>query len=564
MDSDFLRLARRVKNIEEVFEGDALQEVGAIALWPMDTPPQGWLLCDGNAVSRSAYAELFGVIGMAYGSGDGSTTFNVPDLKGKVPVGKHVSQSEFNTLGLTGGERTHTLTTTEMPAHTHNNILGNGSGTITTAQISANLAHFGTSQASASAGGGGSHNNLQPYIVLNYIIRYESKERALRGDRGDKGERGDRGTAGTSYRLRGEWMESAAYERSEAYIDCVVSGGSTYYCKAPNTGHAVTDTAYWGLLVQKGDTGATGSTGPAGATGVSNRMNGEYSGATAYVNDSAYIDCVTYLGSAYYAKQNTTGHSPVDTVYWGLLAQKGADGAGDLTGPGPVTDGHIALFDGSTGKVIKSAGKGLPGGAIADTSSTQTLSNKTLSSPAVTSPPSNIARLPGEIVMWGGSTALAGWLICNGAAVSRATYAALFAVTGTAYGSGDGSTTFNLPDLRGRMAAGLKGADAEFDTLGETGGEKTHMLTTVEMPAHQHESPFPSNSGTSGSGNYGEVFGYGRTAAETGQGVEIYNLSDSNWAAEGNEVHPLVSSSGSGGAHNNLPPYIVLNYIIKV
>jgi len=72
------------------------------------------------------------------------------------------------------------------------------------------------------------------------------------------------------------------------------------------------------------------------------------------------------------------------------------------------------------------------------------------------------------------STIPSGWLKCDGSAVSRSTYSALFNTIGTAFGVGDGSTTFNLPNLQGRVIVGLNGADASFDTMGETGGAKTH------------------------------------------------------------------------------------------
>lgn len=70
-------------------------------------------MCDGSAVSRTTYATLFTAIGTAYGTGDGSTTFNIPDLRGRIAVGKNAAT--FSTLGATGGEETHTLTTPEIP-----------------------------------------------------------------------------------------------------------------------------------------------------------------------------------------------------------------------------------------------------------------------------------------------------------------------------------------------------------------------------------------------------------------------------------------------------------------
>ena len=103
----------------------------------------------------------------------------------------------------------------------------------------------------------------------------------------------------------------------------------------------------------------------------------------------------------------------------------------------------------------------------------------------------------GCIMPYAGATAPDGWLLCHGQAVSRTTYADLFGAIGTAYGPGDGSTTFDLPDLRGRVAAGrddmggsdagrLAGGVANRTTLGGAGGAATHTLSTGEMPAHSH------------------------------------------------------------------------------
>jgi len=151
---------------------------GFIQMFAGSTAPTGWLICDGSAVSRTTYADLYAVIGTTYGTGDGSTTFNLPNLKGKVVVGQDSNDTDFDTLGETGGEKTHTLTTNEIPSHYHpylgyraNNLTFNGSAQ-----------YFGTAYASSTtvtttggntslAGGGQAHNILQPYIVMNYIIK---------------------------------------------------------------------------------------------------------------------------------------------------------------------------------------------------------------------------------------------------------------------------------------------------------------------------------------------------------------------------------------------------------
>jgi microcystin-dependent protein len=95
--------------------------VGEIAMWSTNTAPTGWLLCDGTPANRSTYSALHSLMqaaGYPYGAGNGSTTFGIPNLQGKFPVGKDAS-AEFDVLGETGGGKTNALGVSNLPAHSH-------------------------------------------------------------------------------------------------------------------------------------------------------------------------------------------------------------------------------------------------------------------------------------------------------------------------------------------------------------------------------------------------------------------------------------------------------------
>ena len=154
----------------------------------------------------------------------------------------------------------------------------------------------------------------------------------------------------------------------------------------------------------------------------------------------------------------------------------------------------------------------------------------------------------GTVLPFAGSGAQTGWLYCNGQAANRTTYSVLFTAIGTTYGVGDGSSTFNLPDLRGRVPAGLDvdasgfanritvtASDVSGTVLGSTGGSQTHILTAGELPTsatYQKETSHGGQSGTAGSG-------LAQSPAQT------------------------ALTGANNEAHLNLQPTIILNYIIR-
>lgn len=155
----------------------------------------------------------------------------------------------------------------------------------------------------------------------------------------------------------------------------------------------------------------------------------------------------------------------------------------------------------------------------------------------------------GTIIPFAGSTLPANYMECDGSAISRIEYASLFAAIGTTYGSGDGSTTFNLPNLKGKVPVGYDSSDNDFDTIGETGGEKTHTLTTDEIPSHKHNTWEGANS------SYSLLDSHATGASVSGYGANLNSITAKKME---------TSSIGGGLAHNNLQPYMVTKYIIKV
>ena len=131
-----------------------------------------WLLCDGSAVSRTEYSELYNAIGTTYGSGDGSTTFNLPNIAGKMIIGYDANDTDFDTIGATGGGKTHTITQSELPQFNYIQPTGTNTGHGTSNQGMPNT----YTNDWASIGNNQTMNIMNPYIVINYMIKVKPTE----------------------------------------------------------------------------------------------------------------------------------------------------------------------------------------------------------------------------------------------------------------------------------------------------------------------------------------------------------------------------------------------------
>lgn len=193
-----------------------------------------------------------------------------------------------------------------------------------------------------------------------------------------------------------------------------------------------------------------------------------------------------------------------------------------------------------------------------------------------------LAPAPGMVFDYAGNTVPSGYLLCDGSAVSRTTYSALFSAIGTTWGAGDGSTTFNVPDLRRRATIGAGGTSVSGPaaTLGSVGGEEAHVLTTPELPAHNHtititETPH-SHANTLSDLGHSHAFGAASNIQNGGTSPSAFNagttgstqsattgITISNATAT-TGITANSANTGGGTAHNNMQPSAVVNKIIKV
>jgi microcystin-dependent protein len=408
-----------------------------------------------------------------------------------------------------------------------------------------------------------------------------------------RGENGQAGPPGQGLNWRDEWQTGVAYNA----FDLVSRNGGSYIAEVNNTSvdPATDNGSVWGVM------SAPGTPGPPGPAGM--HWRGAWNASTTY----AVNDGVSQLGQSYIAVSASTGIDPATDggTHWQLMAASGSGGdmykaTYDVNNDGIVD--HAALSD-----AVPYAGvTGKPASFPSDWSTTankpatfpgdwNTTANKPSSFPASTHGASHVSTggdaipaastsaggllkplsglatdyvggdnachslasaLPsGTVVDFAGATAPGGWLACDGSSFPTATYPNLFAAIGYTFG-GSGAN-FNVPDLRGRTGIGAgQGSGLTNRTFAAVGGEEAHQLSIAELAAHTHVQNAHTHT-------YRYVGSDGTTGAlfltpNTGALTMNYTA-----AQPTSSVAAVNQNTGSGTAHNTMPPFLVLNKIIK-
>lgn len=556
--------------------------VGLVVPWGGETVPAGWLEANGAAVSRVEWSRLFAAIGTTYGAGDGSTTFNLPDLRGRFALGQTASGTgsklgdRFGAIDhvhdVALGAHTHTLSVAAhshaldaLPPHAHHwyfsadvteypgpnqvflmsqsgdtepatggpfSTSSDGSGELTT-----------SSQASSAA----LQPATPPFLATRHLILAKT---------------------GAEPPCGAVWFQG----RSSPPTGSQIANGTQVSRSANAWMFGCLKTAFGdgdGIgTFELPDLRGRAALGKA-TIGTGSKL-GEVGGQLDHVH-AASIDATAHSvllpAHSHTAIEPSHAHSviaptPAASIAAGYMY-------GTVTSLYPTTD--PATGTSATSSIAAATDLAVPAASVEYVQSGTAQAPFLVLQPVLFEKPSH--RLaPGAIAAFAGNEVPFGWLVADGSAVSRTQHAGLFAAIGTTFGAGDGSTTFNLPDLRGRSAMG-KADSGPAAQVGASGGslDHAHQLIvpnhahTVVFPAHTHQLHFPPHTHVL---QHNQVLATSQGApTQTARGVQVVVLDGGEADATSKQAAAATSSTSAAGGEtvSTQPanaPHLVLRYII--
>lgn len=606
------------------------QILGEIRLFAGTFTPEGWAFCDGQILEISKNTALFSILGTTYG-GNGIITFALPNLNGRVPIGYGYGPGLTNReLGVMGGVQNVILNSANLPSHNHGNQLLKfdvpestatvkvysgrgttqvpGTGTVmasgmrnervysdaaaervdmmeNSVQVSAaNTFTLNTS----SAGGGNGHNNMSPYLTMNYII-------CLQGEFPSRFNYGDPGYgSGDENSYTGEIKMFAGNYAPKGWLPC---NGSMLEIAKYEDLYSLIDTTYGGdgmSYFRLPDLSGRAPLGAGQGPGLSNYTAGQTGGLekmTLFQNEiSPHIHTLGQLTqnlhiSGDMSVSDSKGSSALpegNVPAVGLRSERiYTSAASDGSMNQDSLSMSLSFSDASANLQSSYVGESRPHENMMPYTAINYIINPKGASP-YEGASSGVSNFIGAVEMYAFNFAPSGRALCNGELLSISYNQTLFNLLGTTYG-GDGSITFNLPDTRGRMVIG-KGNSF---SLGSKGGEEKHTLTLDEMPEHVHRFTKSTTitgsgtfSGTNASGNktspLSSVFSRGYKNERIYSSISNKTMTGVIDISADIQITPIDSSGnpisgdakltlyGGGQAHDNMIPYTAITFAITL
>ena len=570
--------------------------LGTVLAFATKTASSGWLECNGSAVSRTTYAALFAIIGTTYGAGDGITTFNIPDLRGEFirgwDNGRGVDKNIDYTARTFGGFQQSTFLRTAMLDYLGSDISGDWTSAIglpyaygdtETTQVAGSTfaANAGVKYPSGRVWNGGEGNDDTSIIgriaTSGLLAQWQGKQPTTEGntntninpsDANLKASTGQRGTFnGTSNWITLRPRNIAMMYRIKAY-DAAAMPSSADFTTVVQELKPKLDEVYATIkgknVALAGDNTDITSLGaltsiktvvnfdkaPTFSDPISTRANLSINAETIYKSyDIIPATNANSIGMGLWTvATGTTGLSNFPVLYTGIT-----DYSGTFETKRAGTAGYSQSYVNYT----------------ENTTYTRVYNGSTWTAWTRIVTTDNMSYVPlGTVLAFATKTATAGWLECNGTAISRTSYPGLFAAIGTTYGTGDGSTTFNLPELRGEFIRGWdngRGVDIN-DTnnargFGSWQKPSLHIMDPTLDSVNTSSIMSGDTTDTGHSNTYGRAnAGYDRMLATDYPNIKIATINELKANVDLNDLSQYSWPWGVGGSR---PRNIAMMYRIK-